>query len=87
MSQEQPPLEIVTHGVTYWDNHLIITNQLMQPEIANLSKGKAEISKISKATLKLATGREHYLTNIQIGNIRQNHGSQITTYEYVKTAP
>ncbi len=87
MSQEKPPFEIVINGVIGWDDHSITTNQPMQPEIGNLSKGKTYFSKVSRATLKNASGREHYLTNIQMGNIRQSHGSRTTTYEYVKTAP
>lgn len=87
MSQEEPPFEIVINGVIGWDERSITTNQPMQPEIGNLSKGKTHSPKVSRATLKHTSRGEHYLTNIQIGNIRQSHGSRTTTYEYVKTAP
>ncbi|HJU35005.1 MAG TPA: hypothetical protein VJ695_07770 [Nitrososphaera sp.] len=87
MSQEQPPFEIVINGVIGWDDHSITTNQPMQPEIGNLSKGKTYFSKVSRATLKNKSGYDQYLTNIQMGNIRQSHGSRTTTYEYVKIAP
>ena len=87
MSQEEPPLDIVINGVIGWDERSITTNQPMQPEIRNLSKGKTYFPKVSRATLKHSSKREDYLTNIQIGNIRQSHGSRTTTYEYVKTAP
>lgn len=86
MSQEEPPFEIVINGVIGWDERSITTNQPIQPEIGNLSKGKTYLQKISCATLKNTSRGEHYLTNIQIGNIRQSHGSRTTTYEYVKTA-
>ncbi|MGH9989259.1 MAG: hypothetical protein ACREAS_02370 [Nitrososphaera sp.] len=86
MSQEEPPLDIVINGVIGWDEHSITTNQPMQPEIGNLSKGKTYFPKVSRATLKHSNKREDYLTNIQIGNIRQSHGSRTTTYEYEKTA-
>ncbi len=87
MSQEEPPVEIVINGVIGWDEHSITTNQPMQPEIGNLSKGKIHFPKVSRATLKHSSKREDYLTNIQIENIRQSHGSRTTTYEYVKAAP
>jgi hypothetical protein len=87
MSQEEPPIEIVINGVIGWDEHSITTNQPMQPEIGNLSKGKTYFPKVSRATLKHSSKREDYLTNIQIGNIRQSHGSSTTTYEYIKAAP
>ncbi|MDQ5843384.1 MAG: hypothetical protein M3286_07850 [Thermoproteota archaeon] len=89
MSQEeqQPPVEIIINGVIGWDERSITTNQPMQPEIGNLSKGKTGFPKVSRATLKHSSKREDYLTNIQIGNIRQSHGSRTTTYEYIKTAP
>jgi hypothetical protein len=87
MSQEEPPVEIVINGVIGWDERSITTNQPMQPEIGNLSKGKTRFPKVSRATLKHSNKREDYLTNIQIGYIRQSHGSRTTTYEYVKTAP
>ncbi len=87
MNQEEPPFEIVINGVIGWDERSITTNQPMQPEIGNLSKGKTYFPKVSRATLKNTRRGEHYLTNIQIGNIRQSHGSRTTTYEYVKTAP
>jgi hypothetical protein len=87
MSQEEPPLDIVINGVIGWDERSITTNQPMQPEIGNLSKGKTCFSKVSRATLKNTSRGEDYLTNIQIGYIRQSHGSRTTTYEYVKTAP
>ena len=90
MSQEeeqQPPIEIIINGVIGWDERSITTNQPMQPEIGNLSKGKTGFPKVSRATLKHPSKREDYLTNIQIGNIRQSHGSRTTTYEYIKTAP
>jgi hypothetical protein len=45
------------------------------------------LPKISRATLKNNNKGESYLTNIQIGNIRQSHGSRTTTYEYIKTTP
>jgi hypothetical protein len=86
MSQEEPPVEIVINGVIGWDERSITTNQPMQREIGNLSKGKTHFPKVSRATLRNTSGREHYLTNIQMGNIRQSHGSRTTTYEYVKTA-
>ena len=84
MSQEKPPFEIVINGVIGWDDHSITTNLPMQPEIGNLSKGKTYFPKVSCATLKHPGRGEHYLTNIQIGNIRQSHRSRTTTYEYVK---
>ena len=87
MSQEEPPLDIVINGVIGWDERSITTNQPMQPEIGNLSKGKTYFPKVSRATLKYPGKREDYLTNIQIGYIRQSHGSRTTTYEYEKTAP
>ena len=87
MSQEEPPFEIIINGVIGWDERSITTNQPMQPEIGNLSKGKTYFPKVSRATLRNTNRREHYLTNIQIGNIRQSHGSRTTTYEYLKTAP
>jgi hypothetical protein len=87
MSQEEPPIEIIIKGVIGWDEHSITTNQTMQHEIGNLSKGKTHFPKVSRATLKHSSKRENYLKNIQIGNIRQSHGSRTTTYEYVKTAP
>lgn len=87
MSQEEPPFEIVINGVIGWDERSITTNQPMQPDIRNLSKEKAYLPKISRATLKNNSRGEDYLTNIQIGNIRQSHGSRTTTYGYVKTAP
>jgi hypothetical protein len=87
MSQEEPPIEIIINGVIGWDERSITTNQPMQPEIGNLSKGKTHSPKVSHATLKHSSKRENYLKNIQIGNIRQSHGSRTTTYEYVKTAP
>jgi hypothetical protein len=87
MSQEEPPFEIIINGVIGWDERSITTNQPMQPEIGNLSKGKTYFPKVSRATLRNTSRREHYLTNIQIGNIRQSHGSRTTTYEYLKTAP
>ena len=87
MSQEEPPIEIIINGVIGWDERSITTNQPMQPEIRNLSKGKTNFQKVSRATLKHSSKREHYLTNIQLGNIRQSHGSRTTTYEYVKAAP
>jgi hypothetical protein len=87
MSQEEPPLDIVINGVIGWDEHSITTNQPMQPEIGNLSKGKTHFPKVSRATLKRTGRGENYLTNIRIGNIRQSHGSRTTTYEYVKAAP
>jgi hypothetical protein len=87
MSQEEPPIEIIINGVIGWDEHSITTNQPMQHEIENLSKGKTHFPKVSRATLKHSNKREDYLTNIQIGNIRQSHGSRTTTYEYVKAAP
>ena len=87
MSQEEPPVEIVINGVIGWDEHSITTNQPMQPEIGNLSKGKTYFPKVSRATLKHSSKREDYLTNLQIGNIRQSHGSRTTTYEYVKAVP
>ena len=87
MSQEEPPIEIIINGVIGWDEHSITTNQPMQPEIGNLSKGKTHLFKVSRATLKYPNKREVYLTNIQIGNIRQSHGSRTTTYEYAKVAP
>ena len=87
MSQDEPPVEIVINGVIGWDEHSITTNQPMQPEIGNLSKVKTGSPKVSRATLKHTNKREDYLTNIQIGNIRQSHGSRTTTYEYVKAAP
>ena len=87
MSQEEPPIEIIINGVIGWDERSITTNQPMQPEIRNLSKGKTHFPKVSRATLKHSSKREHYLTNIQLGNIRQSHGSRTTTYEYVKAAP
>jgi hypothetical protein len=87
MSQEEPPFEIVINGVIGWDERSITTNQPMQREIANLSKGKTHFPKVSRATLKRTDRGEDYLTNIQIGYIRQSHGSRTTTYEYVKTAP
>jgi hypothetical protein len=86
MSQEEPPLEITINGVIGWDEHSITTNQPMQPEIGNLSKGKTHFPKISHATLKRSNRREAYLTNIQIADIRQSHGSSTTTYEYIKAA-
>jgi hypothetical protein len=86
MSQEEPPLDIVINGVIGWDERSITTNQPMQPEIRNLSKGKTYFPKVSRVTLKQTGRGENYLTNIQIGNIRQSHGSRTTTYEYVKTA-
>jgi hypothetical protein len=87
MSQEDPPLDIVINGVIGWDERSITTNQPMQPEIRNLSKGKTYFPKVSRVTLKQTGRGENYLTNIQIGNIRQSHGSRTTTYEYVKIAP
>jgi hypothetical protein len=87
MSQEEPPLDIVINGVIGWDEHSITTNQPMQPEIGNLSKGKTHFPKVSRATLRRTGRGENYLTNIRIGNIRQSHGSRTTTYEYVKAAP
>jgi hypothetical protein len=87
MSQEERPIEIIINGIIGWDAHSITTNQPMQPEIRNLSKGKIHPPKVSRATLKYSNKREYYLTNIQIGNIRQSHGSRTTTYEYAKTAP
>ena len=87
MSQEEPPIEIIINGVIGWDERSITTNQPMQPEIGNLSKGKTRFPNISRATLKHPNKREDYLTNIQIGNIRQSYGSSTTTYEYVKAAP
>jgi len=87
MSQEEPPIEIIINGVIGWDQRSITTNQPMQREIGNLSKGKTHFPKVSRATLKHSNKREDYLTNIQIGNIRQTHGSRTTTYEYVKAAP
>jgi hypothetical protein len=87
MSQEEPPVEIVINGVIGWDERSITTNQPMQREIGNLSKGKTHFPKVSRATLKYPNKREDYLTNIQIGYIRQSHGSSTTTYEYVKAAP
>jgi hypothetical protein len=87
MSQEEPPIEIIINGVIGWDEHSITTNQPMQPEIGNLSKGKTHFPKVSRATLKRTGRGENYLTNIKIGNIRQSHGSRTTTYEYVKAAP
>ncbi len=87
MSQEEPPVEIVINGVIGWDERSITTNQPMQPEIGNLSKGKTHFPKVSRATLKRSNTREAYLTNIQIGDIRQSHGSRTTTYEYIKAAP
>jgi hypothetical protein len=88
MSQEEePPIEIIINGVIGWDEHSITTNQPMQPEIGNLSKGKTHFPKVSRATLKHSNKREDYLTNIQIGNIRQSHGSRTTTYEYIKAVP
>jgi hypothetical protein len=87
MSQEEPPIEIIINGVIGWDERSITTNQPMQPEIGNLSKGKTGFPKVSRVTLKHSNKREDYLTNIQIGYIRQSHGSRTTTYEYVKAAP
>lgn len=87
MSQEEPPIEIIINGVIGWDERSITTNQPMQPEIRNLSKGKTRFPNISRATLKHSNKREDYLTNIQIGYIRQSHGSRTTTYEYVKATP
>ena len=87
MNQEESPFEIIINGVIGWDERTITTNQPMQPEIGNLSKGKTYFPKVSRATLRNTNRREHYLTNIQIGNIRQSHGSRTTTYEYIKTAP
>jgi hypothetical protein len=52
MSQEEPPVEIVINGVIGWDEHSITTNQPMQPEIGNLSKGKTHFPKVSRVTLK-----------------------------------
>ena len=86
MSQEEPPLDIVINGVIGWDERSITTNQPMQHEIGNLSKGKTHFPKVSRATLKRTGRGENYLTNIKIGNIRQSHGSRTTTYEYVKAA-
>ena len=89
MSQEeeqQPPIEIIINRVIGWDERSITTNQPMQPEIGNLSKRKTGFPKVSRATLKHSSKREDYLTNSQIGNIRQSHGSRTTTYEYIKTA-
>jgi hypothetical protein len=85
--EQQPPIEIIINGVIGWDERSITTNQPMQPEIGNLSKGKTGFPKVSRATLKHSSKREDYLTNIQIGNIRQSHGSRTTTYEYIKTGP
>jgi hypothetical protein len=85
MSQEEPPLDIVINGVIGWDERSITTNQPIQPEIGNLSKGKTYFPKVSRATLKRTGRGENYLTNIRIGNIRQSHGSRTTTYEYEKT--
>jgi hypothetical protein len=87
MGQEEPPIEIIINGVIGWDERSITTNQPMQLEIGNLSKGKTHFPKVSRATLKHSNKREDYLTNIQIGNIRQSHGSRATTYEYIKDAP
>jgi hypothetical protein len=87
MSQEEPPIEIIINGVIGWDERSITTNRPLQPEIANLSKEKAHFPKVSRATLKHSSKREDYLTNVQIGNIRESHGSRTTTYEYVKAAP
>jgi hypothetical protein len=87
MSQEEPPFEIVINGVIGWDERSITTNQPMQLDIRNLSKEKNILPKISRAILKNNKRGEDYLTNIQIGNIRQSHGSRTTTYEYVKTVP
>ena len=50
MSQEEPPVEIVINGVIGWDERSITTNQPMQPEIGNLSKGKTYFPKVSRAT-------------------------------------
>ena len=85
--QEEPQIEITINGVIGWDERSITTNQPMQPEIGYLSKGKTHFPKVSRATLKHSNKREDYLTNIQIGNIRQSHGSRTTTYEYLKAAP
>jgi hypothetical protein len=85
--EQQPPIEIIINGVIGWDERSITTNQPMQPEIGNLSKGKTGFPKVSRATLKHSSKREDYPTNIQIGKIRQSHGSRTTTYEYIKTAP
>jgi hypothetical protein len=87
MNQEESQFEIIINGVIGWDEHTITTNQPMQPEIGKLSKEKTNLPKISRATLKNNNKSESYLTNIQIGNIRQSHGSSTTTYEYIKTAP
>jgi hypothetical protein len=87
MSQEEPSIEIIINGVIGWDEHSITTNQPIQPEIRNLSKGKSHIPKVSRATLKHPSKREDHLTNIQIENIRQSHGSRTTTYEYVNATP
>jgi hypothetical protein len=87
MNQEEPPIEIVINGVIGWDERSITTNQPIQPEIRNLSKAKTHFPKVSRVTLKYLSKREGYLINIQMGNIRQSHGSSTTTYEYVKAAP
>lgn len=87
MNQEESPFEIIINGVIGWDEHTITTNQPMQPEIGKLTKEKTNLPKISRATLKNNNKGESYLTNIQIGNIRQSHGSRTTTYEYIKTEP
>jgi hypothetical protein len=84
MSQEEPSIEIIINGVIGWDERSITTNQPLQPEIGNLSKGKTHLPKVSRAILKHPSKRENYLTDIQIGNIRQSHGSRTTTYEYAK---
>jgi hypothetical protein len=86
MSQEEPAIEIIINGVVGWDEHSITTNQPLQPEIGNLFKGKTNSPKVSRATLKHPSKREDYLTNIQVGSIRQSHGSRTTTYEHVKAA-
>jgi hypothetical protein len=86
MSQEEPPIEIIINGVIVGMNARL-PNQPTQLEIGNLSKGKTHFPKVSRATLEHSNKREDYLTNIQIGNIRQSHGSRATAYEYVKDAP
>jgi hypothetical protein len=78
MNQEESPLDIVINGVIGWDDRSITTNEPMQAEIKNLSKGKTYLPKVSCATLKHAGRGDHYLTNIQIGLAEEIIISQIS---------
>lgn len=88
MSQE-PPLELEINGVLDWDDNTITTNQPEQSDIGRFLEGGGGtvLPRISRVTLMLEDGGRKFLTNISITGIHQHHGTETTTYDYVKTDP